>query len=148
MFERPIRLGDHVAIAGYEGDVIDIGMRATSLRTAPGSVVIVPNQSLITGNVVNWDSGVSGAAAMQWRMSGSVDDSESLVKNLLESHPGVLKLPAPSIYIVAADHAGHVVEAHFNVAGGARNRLKIISDLNRRVLTELERCGRHLAPNP
>ena len=55
MFERPIKIGDHIVLAGVDGDVAYIGMRATTLRTAQGSLVVVPNQTIITNNVTNWD---------------------------------------------------------------------------------------------
>jgi small-conductance mechanosensitive channel len=147
MFEHPVKLGDHIVVAGVEGDVIEIGMRATTLRTAQGSTVIVPNQNFITGNVVNWTA-INAATVLQWRMMGKVAEDESLLLQVLGQHEGVLKTPAPTVYVVGADHAGHIMEVHFRVAGDAETRLRIISDVNRATLDALERAGQALAPNP
>ena len=147
MFEHPVKLGDHIVVAGVEGDVIEIGMRATTLRTAQGSTVIVPNQNFITGNVVNWTAG-SAATVLQWRMMGKVADDTALLLKILEAQPGVLKAPAPTAYVVAADHAGHVMEVHFRIGGDAETRLRTISDINRAVLDALAAAGQALAPNP
>lgn len=148
MFERPVKLGDHIVVAGVEGDVIEIGMRATTLRTAQGSIVIVPNQSFITNNVVNWDENGMPITVLQWRMMGKVAEDEALVLGVLKAQPDVLKTPEPTVYTIAADYAGHVVEAHFRVAGDAERRLRAISAVNRALLEELARLNQALAHNP
>jgi small-conductance mechanosensitive channel len=54
MFERPIRPGDWVEVAGASGRVMNIGMRATTIGTADGADVVVPNGMLLSGQLVNW----------------------------------------------------------------------------------------------
>ena len=54
MFERPIQPGDTVDVAGMQGIVRDIGMRATVLTTFDGAEVIVPNGMLLADKLVNW----------------------------------------------------------------------------------------------
>ena len=56
LVDRPFRMGDRVEIqgAGTWGDVTDIGLRTTRIRTRDNRMVILPN-SLINGNqVVNY----------------------------------------------------------------------------------------------
>ncbi|MFZ4535742.1 mechanosensitive ion channel family protein [Propionivibrio sp.] len=54
MFERPIRLGDVVDVAGMSGTVRDIGMRATIITSFDGAEVVVPNGMLLADKLVNW----------------------------------------------------------------------------------------------
>jgi small-conductance mechanosensitive channel len=54
MFERPIRPGDVIEIPGTSGTVSAIGLRATRLRTFDGAEVVVPNGTLLGGNLTNW----------------------------------------------------------------------------------------------
>lgn len=54
MFERPIRPGDAVDLAGVSGEVREIGMRATIIRTFDGADVVVPNGTLTAANITNW----------------------------------------------------------------------------------------------
>src|ERR1035437_6543654 len=54
LFERPIKVGDVVQLAGNEGVVKHIGIRASVVRAPNGSEVIVPNGSLISDTVTNW----------------------------------------------------------------------------------------------
>ncbi len=53
-FERPVREGDQVTLGTTTGRVDLIGLRATRIRTYDGAEVIVPNASLIAGEVTNW----------------------------------------------------------------------------------------------
>jgi potassium-dependent mechanosensitive channel len=54
LFERPIKVGDVIEVGGNVGEVSRIGIRASVIRTADGSEVIVPNGSLISSQVTNW----------------------------------------------------------------------------------------------
>lgn len=42
-FERPYQIGDKISMGGYYGEVIDIGIRSTRLKTPDDSLVSVPN---------------------------------------------------------------------------------------------------------
>jgi potassium efflux system protein len=54
MFERPIEPGDIVDVDALQGRVVEIGLRATRIKTWDGAEVVVPNGSLLSGNLVNW----------------------------------------------------------------------------------------------
>ena len=54
MFERPIQPGDIIDIETLQGRVIEIGLRATRVKTWEGAEVVVPNGNLLSGNLVNW----------------------------------------------------------------------------------------------
>jgi small-conductance mechanosensitive channel len=54
LFERPVRIGDRIAVGDVEGDVVRIGARSTTVLTNDNINIIIPNSKLITENVVNW----------------------------------------------------------------------------------------------
>jgi potassium-dependent mechanosensitive channel len=49
-----VKVGDVIQIEDASGIVEHIGIRASTVRTATGSEVIVPNGKLISERVVNW----------------------------------------------------------------------------------------------
>ena len=55
-FERPIQVGDIIQIASLNlmGEVKDIGIRASIVRTFDGAEVVVPNGNLISNEMINW----------------------------------------------------------------------------------------------
>ncbi|MEX0823415.1 MAG: mechanosensitive ion channel domain-containing protein [Balneolaceae bacterium] len=59
LFERPISVGDRVSVGGVEGDVIEINIRATKIRTLNNISIIVPNSEFVASNVINYSHGDS-----------------------------------------------------------------------------------------
>ncbi len=53
-FERPVTVDDIIIVAGHEGVVKKIGIRASVIKQYDGSEVIVPNSELISNRVINW----------------------------------------------------------------------------------------------
>ncbi len=54
VFERPILPGDTIEVENLLGNVTDIGVRSSKIRTFDGSEVIVPNNNLISKDLINW----------------------------------------------------------------------------------------------
>ena len=54
VFERPFKVGDYVELADKKGQVLQIGIRSSTLLTDQGSQVIIPNGDLLSGRLVNW----------------------------------------------------------------------------------------------
>jgi len=56
MLDQPFRVGDRIEIQGLGtwGDVIDIGLRSTRIRTRDNRLVIIPNNSISTDQIVNY----------------------------------------------------------------------------------------------
>jgi len=53
LFERPIVAGDLIVMGSLDGVVLEIGLRASKVKTWDGAEVIVPNGDLITKQVTN-----------------------------------------------------------------------------------------------
>lgn len=54
IFDRPLRLGDTVEIGDKKGRVKEISVRSSTLLTAEGAEVIIPNGDVLSHNIVNW----------------------------------------------------------------------------------------------
>jgi potassium-dependent mechanosensitive channel len=102
LFERPIKIGDVIEVGGNVGEVSRIGIRASVIRTADGSEVIVPNGSLISSQVTNWTfSDRQRAVEVSVNVAGGADSQRvvELLKNTAAAHPGVAKEPLPQVYV-------------------------------------------------
>jgi small-conductance mechanosensitive channel len=100
--ERPVRVGDWIAIGDQEGDVRKISIRATEIELTDRSRLIVPNTDLISKAVRNvTHAGALGRVKLVLKVVDSADPAvvHDLVMKRLEDHPQVLKDPPPAAYI-------------------------------------------------
>ena len=99
LFERPIKVGDSVDMAGQSGKVKRIGIRASVLRTGAGADVIVPNSQLIANQVVNWTLS-DHLRRIEIGLGVAYDsDPKQVIKLLTEvarEHADLLATPAPT----------------------------------------------------
>jgi MscS family membrane protein len=51
--DQPFRIGDRIQVAGYDGTVIEIGIRSTRLQTLEGRIVTMPNAKFADAPVEN-----------------------------------------------------------------------------------------------
>ncbi len=103
LFERPIRVDDVIELTGMVGTVRRIGARSSTIVTAQGSEVIVPNSNLVSTQVINWT-----LSSQQRRVEIAVGvaygtDPERVMKLLTAeaaSHDNVMTNPAPVAYFI------------------------------------------------
>ena len=50
---RPFRTGEWVDLGGVSGSVTQVQIFSTTLRTADGKIIVVPNGKIIAGNIIN-----------------------------------------------------------------------------------------------
>lgn len=104
LFERPIKVGDRIEIGAVDGDVVDISIRATTVRTSDNIAIIVPNSQFISSTVINW-SHTDRLVRFQIPVGVSYDADPEAVRAVLlavaAAHPGVLAEPAPVVLFEA-----------------------------------------------
>lgn len=100
LFERPVRVGDTVVVAGEWGIVRKIGLRSTVVQSFDNSELIVPNSDLVSEKVTNWtltDKSARVIAAVGVAYGSDV----ALVLKLLEqtgnNHPAAVRHPPPAV---------------------------------------------------
>jgi small-conductance mechanosensitive channel len=101
LFERPIKIGDRITIGDVLGDVENISLRATLIRTIDNVSIIVPNSEFITSQVINW-SHRDPKIRVHIKVGVAYgSDVPLVIRSLLEvaqNHPEVLKKPAPKVW--------------------------------------------------
>jgi len=101
LFERPIQIGDTVQVGSLIGRVKSIDLRASNIHTFDGSEVIVPNEQLISNEVINWTlSDMKRRVKVPLSVSVESDpfQVQHLVMEILNDHPKILKDPKPLVY--------------------------------------------------
>lgn len=53
-FDDSFNQGDWIQVAGIEGNVVETGLRKTTVRTFDNSLVFLPNSTIMNANIQNW----------------------------------------------------------------------------------------------
>ncbi|WP_416424072.1 DUF3772 domain-containing protein [Pseudomonas sp. App30] len=141
--ERPVKVGDWVSLAGVEGDIRRINVRATEIQMSDRSTVIVPNSQFITQNVRNVTMGNAlGVVGITLTLPLDTDvlKIRELLLNALNAHESILDAPAPSVSFKDLTASGLIISASGYVnsprsVSGAR------SDLLFTILGQLREMG-------
>ncbi|MFI5337147.1 MAG: mechanosensitive ion channel family protein [Opitutales bacterium] len=54
VIDQPFRVGDYVKIGTAEGNVEDIGLRSTKIRTAARTLIVIPNKAVASEAITNF----------------------------------------------------------------------------------------------
>ncbi|MGB5172337.1 MAG: mechanosensitive ion channel domain-containing protein [Eudoraea sp.] len=101
VFERPILPGDRVEVNNLMGTVNKIGVRSSQITTFDGAEVVVPNNNLISNDLINWTH-TDNIKRIEIMVGTSYDsDPNTVLKVLTEianENGQVLKTPPPKAY--------------------------------------------------
>lgn len=103
LFERPISIGDRVMVSDIEGDVTEINIRSTMVRTVNNIFIIVPNSEFVSKDVINYshgdptyrldiDVGVS--------YGSDLDTVLKALKEVADTNATVMKKPEPEVHLI------------------------------------------------
>ena len=141
--ERPVKVGDWVSIAGVEGDIRRINVRATEIQQSDRSTVIVPNSQLITQNVRNVTmANAQGRVQIRLPMPLSTDPAKvrQIVFDILRNHPSTLDTPSPSVQLDSID-AGSLLFVCTAYVTNPRDAGNVKSDLLFEIIDRLRQSN-------
>ena len=101
-FEKPIQIGDIIAVDGHTGTMKEIGIRSSKVVTGDGSEVIIPNGDLISHQVVNWTlSNTNRQIELKVVTAYGVDINsfKGILVNLLSNRDDIMSEPAPAVLV-------------------------------------------------
>ena len=151
LFERPIKIGQRVELAGAVGEVREIAARATTLVTDENVAIIVPNSQFIAERVTNWSRPAPLTAYTVTFYVAHSSDPELIRRVLLAAgaaHPDVLPEPAPEVEFVEAGLAGLRFQLQVWSTRHVKSPGKLKSDLNFDAWKQLTAAGVTFAQVP
>jgi small-conductance mechanosensitive channel len=103
LFERPISVGDRVVVSDIEGDITEINIRSTMVRTVNNISIIVPNSEFVSKDVINYSHGDP-----TYRLDIDVgvaygSDLDTVLKAMQEvadQNKGVMQKPKPEVHLI------------------------------------------------
>ncbi len=100
-WDRPFKVGDWVSTQDRYGEVRDITLRTTRLRTHDNTYVVIPNKQVIGELLVNHsmygESRLSVPVGIAYKES--IDDAREVILGAIRELDGVLSTPPPSVVV-------------------------------------------------
>jgi small-conductance mechanosensitive channel len=105
MLDRPFRIGDRILLVGGQiGDVSDIGLRSTKIKTLDNQLLIIPNSDLCNTMLTNLafpNSRAKGRINIGVAYGSDVDQVKALLITTALEADCVLSNPLPEAYFVS-----------------------------------------------
>ena len=149
IIDRPFEIGDRIEVwsapAGSAswGDVIDIGLRATRIKTTDNIVVIIPNNEIMTRDIVNYtifSSSIRVRVNIGIAYDADMAKAKALIIQAAQSADWILPEPAPKVMV--RDFAESSVDLQLRVwIKDARQRMNTISYITDTVKTLFDQNG-------
>jgi small-conductance mechanosensitive channel len=94
LLDRSLKVGDYIELEdGRTGTILSMNMRSTTLETFTGKVVVVPNETFITGTFTNWThNNDKQRYSIEFQVSYDTDLERlfELLREVVASHPQVI----------------------------------------------------------
>jgi small-conductance mechanosensitive channel len=144
MIDRPFRIGDRIKLTESQiGDVVDIGLRSTKIKTADSTLLIVPNATLCNSNVTNLafpDVRVKGRVNIGVAYGTDVEKVKQLLVEIALQVPELLAEPKPEAYFISFGDFSLNLSLFFWVDDYTR-LVPVTDRINSRIITRFREQG-------
>ncbi|WP_313887361.1 mechanosensitive ion channel family protein [Nodosilinea sp. LEGE 07088] len=140
---RPFRISDQVVIGNYEGTVVQIQLRATTMRTYDGRLVYIPNQQVFQSSVVNnTDSPVRRSDVMVGiDYDADITTARQVIIEAVTPIKGVEPEPPPLILVHELAASTVNLEVRFWVNSRRQSYLQVTSAAAQAIKEGLQAAG-------
>ncbi len=144
LMDKSIHIGDILLVGEHYGVVTLIRSRYTVLRKLDGIEVIIPNETLISENIINHsfsDRKARISIEVQISYKSSVDKAFEIMLNAAKSEKRVLKDPEPATYLRGFGDSGIDLLLSFYIVDPEEGSWGLKSDINRKIWKKFQEEG-------
>jgi len=149
IIDRPFEVGDRIEVwsapAGSAswGDVIDIGLRATKIKTTDNIVIIIPNNEIMKRDIVNYtilSTKIRVRINVGIAYDADIEKAKNLIINVAKSVDWISKTPVPKV--VVRNFGESSVDLQLRVwIEDARKRMDTISHVTDKIKAGFDEQG-------
>ena len=101
-FDKPFKVGDRVQLeSGEIGDVLEIGIRSTRIKTFDETVIIIPNSTIASSKIINYnqpESKIKNKIRIGVAYDSDINKVKQTLLDIAKNAEGVEKDPSPSVH--------------------------------------------------
>ncbi|MBL6886647.1 MAG: mechanosensitive ion channel family protein [Candidatus Poseidonia sp.] len=129
LLDRPFKVGDWIVVGSAEGEVIEINLRTTLIRTSADTIITMPNANLVNSPVENWGKRRWRRWQTQLHLDINADGDavntfcERVLKGI-RTNPKTLKEEASfcQVSMISATSLDVDINLYWDVSGGVEER--------------------------
>ncbi len=144
LLDKSIHIGDILTIGEHYGVVTVIRSRYTILKMLDGIEVIIPNETLISENIINHtlsDRKSRVSVDVQISYKSSVDKAFEIMLNAAKNEVRVLNDPEPSVYLMKFADSGIDLMLFFYIVDPEEGSWELKSNVYREIWSEFQKHG-------
>jgi small-conductance mechanosensitive channel len=112
-----LKVGDEIEVSGQAGKVKEIGLRASTISTADGADVIIPNGNILSQNIINWTfTNDLKRVMIGFVLTGDELDANvinEVINETIKNIPGVISQKKPVILFTKVTQANCTITVRF-----------------------------------
>jgi small-conductance mechanosensitive channel len=138
IYRRSTNIGDRIKIGDHVGDVVQIKLMETHIKSIKNELISVPNAQLLNSEIINYSTKVDGRGLLLHTTVGiGYEEPQNKIEVMLveaaNRTKGLLKSPEPFVLLTAlADYAINYQINGYTTRGSGMP--KILSDLHRNII--------------
>ncbi|HTM63478.1 MAG TPA: mechanosensitive ion channel domain-containing protein [Gammaproteobacteria bacterium] len=145
LLERPLRVGDIIAVNDIEGEVINIGSRAVTVMTWDHTALVVPNIEIFNKTFTNLtarDNILRCVVKIKISRHDNPHQIQAIILQVMRESPAILTNPEPEVFLKEMNDLllGFELRYYVNVRQ-IKSRTMVMSELLMAIWDAFERNG-------
>ena len=99
IFTKPFKVGDIIEVCGVEGQVIDMKLPRTELKTLDGELIVIPNKHIIGEIILNCSDSKRIDITVGVSYNSDIDKVIAVVSKIINDEARIVKTKTPKIGI-------------------------------------------------
>lgn len=145
LLERPLRVGDIIAVNGIEGEVINIGSRAVTVMTWDHTALVVPNTEIFNKTFTNLtarDNVLRCVVPIKISRHDNPHLIQKMIERVIHENRYILEDPVPEVFLKEMNDILLSFELRFYVnIRQIKSRTMVVSELLMAIWDAFERHG-------
>ncbi|HEY9818879.1 MAG TPA: mechanosensitive ion channel family protein [Candidatus Obscuribacterales bacterium] len=140
---RPFRINDQVVIGDYEGTIVQVQLRATTMITYDGRLVYIPNQKVFQSSVINNTASPVRRSDVMVGVDcdADINAARQAILDALTLVPGIEVEPAPLVLVQELAASTVNLKVRFWVNSRQQSFLQVTSDAAQAIQEKLRAVG-------
>ncbi len=149
IIDRPFEVGDRIEVwsapknSATWGDVIDIGLRATKIRTTDNIVIIIPNNEIMKRDIINYttlSTDIRVRIPIGVSYDTDINKAKSVIMDIAKTADWVLEDPPPKVVVRQFGESSVDLELRVWIKD-ARRRMDTISHMTDNIKEAFDKEG-------